>query len=203
MKTLLLLVALGGLLEALPQPRGPPINEMEIDRALNAGRLPPEPIYDMPDIPGSESPTPPPEEAPEKAPEKAPEQSTSSSPASPPPPSPTSDAKAKEQKNAAPEVDKGYGDNFVMKENTCVVFDPPDRLSTSQMCKDICGLAVTNQLEAEHYGSTACIASASIGKDPWVIEEGTSLKAHKLSAHADIDCQVSGCSPATALVIWQ
>lgn len=203
-------------LQALPWPQGAPINEMEIDRAINAGRPPPAPIYDMPDIPGSEpSPDPPPEKPEEPSGDSHSEQA----------PSPTPSSLFKDPSNATPEemgrlfaalqpdassvsstspstsavpqsssppvlqtendVEKGYGQNQARKDNTCVIFDPPDRIATSKMCENVCGLVVKKQLEADRSGSTACIGSSPPGKDPWVVEEGMILTQERLSKTDD------------------
>ena len=220
MKLLLSLFIFAELVQPLPRPQSAPVNEVEIDRALNAGRTPPAPIYEMPDIPGSEPSPLAPEEKPEKPaddthPQDAPKPPTpqpavdppaekpkptpafndpsnltpeemdklhaalqpgaASTSTTPPPASATPEEKPPPPDQMAHDDAKGYGQNQAQKDNTCVIFDPPDRIATSKMCVNVCGLVVQKQLEVDRSGSTACIGSSPPGKDPWVVEEGMIL----------------------------
>ena len=79
-------------------------------------------------------------------------------PASPP----TNNAPSTDNKPATGDTQAGpraeAGPNYKIQTNTCVLFDPPDKIATAQMCKNVCGDAVAKQVEAGQIASVTCSA---------------------------------------------
>lgn len=129
-----------------------PLNVEAIDRATNAGREAPAPI--CPDESLSSSPSQTTQESVNKVfsqvfdniiPVKVTSSGSSVAATATATPVPTS----------SPE---GYGNNTVVKENTCVLFVPSDDQATQYMCRNVCGDAVAKQVEAGKTGSVTCVS---------------------------------------------
>ena len=136
---------------ALPQAKcAMPLNYQEIADAKNRNLSPPDPVCEGDSAPGKPIVL----------------------PKDPPKPAPSPPAKVDDKKATTPDP-KGYGDNFLKTENSCVLFNDKrtgrflHEEATNTQCKRVCGATVQKQVEAGHTASISCISFISTGnKDP-------------------------------------
>ena len=69
---------------------------------------------------------------------------------------------------------KAMETRWVMEENSCVHFHPPDRDQTLKMCRNVCDDEVAKQVDEGNTGSVSCMTFIPEGQpDPSQFENGT------------------------------